>query len=91
VNRNRLSKLIETALENPYSVFVFVMNAAHIRGKYITRLDRFFHLINIQGNTIEERCRYFAEIAKKDNKWVLNTCAYSKIANSEGYDRKKRN
>jgi hypothetical protein len=48
------------------------MNAAQSREKYITRLDRFFYLINVQGNTIEERCRYFAEIAKKDTKWVLN-------------------
>jgi hypothetical protein len=44
------------------------MNGAQIREKYITRLDRFFHLINVRGNTIEERCRCFAEIAKKDNK-----------------------
>jgi hypothetical protein len=48
------------------------MNATQTREKYITRLERFFHLINVQGNTIEGRCRYFAEIAKKDNKWVLN-------------------
>jgi hypothetical protein len=48
------------------------MNAAQTREKYITRLDRFFYLINVQGNTIQERCRCFAEIAKKDNKWVLN-------------------
>jgi hypothetical protein len=49
------------------------MNAAQTREKYITRLDRFFRFINLQGNTIEERCRSFAEIAKKDNnKWVLN-------------------
>jgi hypothetical protein len=47
------------------------MNAAQTREKYITRLDRFFYLINVQGDTIQERCRCFAEIAKKDNKWVL--------------------
>ncbi len=48
------------------------MNAAQTREKYITRLDRFIYLINVQGNTIQEHCRCFAEIAKKDNKWVLN-------------------
>ena len=49
------------------------MNAAQTRETYITRLDRFFRFINLQGNTIQERCRSFAEIAKKDNnKWVLN-------------------
>jgi hypothetical protein len=64
VNRNRLNESIETTLEDPYAIFVFAMNAAQTREKYITRLDRFFRLINVQGNTIEERCRYFAEIAK---------------------------
>jgi integrase len=72
VNRKRLSESLESTLEDPYAIFVFAMNAAQTREKYITRLDRFFYLINIQGNTIQERCRCFAEIAKNDNKWVLN-------------------
>jgi hypothetical protein len=51
------------------------MNAPQTREKYITRLDRFFRFINIQDNTIEERCRSFVDTAKKDNnnKWVLNS------------------
>jgi hypothetical protein len=72
VNKRRLSESLESTLEDSYAIFVFAMNAAQTREKYITRLDRFFHLIHVQGNTIEERCRYFGEIAKKDNKWVLN-------------------
>ena len=72
MNRKRLNESLESTLEDPYSLFVFAMNATQTREKYITRLDRFFHLIHVQGDTIEERCRYFAEIAKKDNKWVLN-------------------
>jgi hypothetical protein len=72
VNKKRLNESLESTLEDPYSLFVFAMNATQTREKYITRLERFFHLINVQGNTIEGRCRYFAEIAKKDNKWVLN-------------------
>jgi hypothetical protein len=68
VNKRRLSE----SLEDPYAIFVFAMNAAQTREKYITRLDRFFYHINVQGNTMQERCRCFAEIAKKDNKWVLN-------------------
>ena len=73
MNRKRLNESSEPTLEDPYSLFVFAMNAAQTMEKYITRLDRFFRFINLQGNTIEERCRSFAEIAKKDNnKWVLN-------------------
>ena len=64
MNRKRLNESSELTLEDPYSLFVFAMNAAQTREKYITRLDRFIHFINVQGNTIEERCRSFAELPK---------------------------
>jgi len=48
------------------------MNAAQTREKYITRLDRFFRFIGIQGGCVQERCRAFADAAKKDNKSALN-------------------
>jgi integrase len=41
-------------------------------GRSIRQLDRFFRFVNIQGNTIRERCKAFAEIAKNDNYWALN-------------------
>ena len=58
--------------EDPYSIFVFAMNAPQTREKYTTRLDRFFRFMNVQGNTIQERCKAFAEIAKNDNYWALS-------------------
>jgi integrase len=57
--------------EDPYSIFVFAMNAPQTREKYTTRLDRFFRFINVQGDTIQERCKAFAEISKNDNVWAL--------------------
>jgi hypothetical protein len=59
-------------LEDPYSAFVFAMNAAQTREKYITRLDRFFRFIDVHGSCIQERCRAFADAANKDNKSALN-------------------
>jgi integrase len=59
--------------EDPYSIFVFAMNAPQTREKYTTRLDRFFRFVNIQGNTMRERCKAFAEISKNDNIWALNS------------------
>jgi hypothetical protein len=53
--------------EDPYSIFVFAMNAPQTREKYTTRVDRFFRFVNIQGNTIQERCKAFYETAKNDN------------------------
>ena len=58
--------------EDPYSIFLFAMNAPQTREKYTTRLDRFFRFVNIQGNTIRERCKAFVEISKNDNIWALN-------------------
>ena len=71
MNKRRLSESLESTLEDPYAIFVFAMNAAQTREKYITRLDRFFYLINVQGNTIQERCRYFAEIGQPLQVYVL--------------------
>ncbi|MGB7637444.1 MAG: hypothetical protein WBL88_07720 [Nitrososphaeraceae archaeon] len=69
-----MNESLQETVEDPYSLFVFAMNAPQTREKYLTRLDRFFRFINVQGTTIEERRRFFAEIVKKDNnnKWVLN-------------------
>jgi predicted phosphoadenosine phosphosulfate sulfurtransferase len=80
VKKKRLNKTLQETVEDSYSLFVFAMNPPQTREKYITRLDRFFRFINIQGITIEERCRSFAEIAKKDNnnKWVLKQHAMQK-------------
>ena len=91
VKKKRLNyESSESTIEDPYSLFVFAMNAAQTREKYITRLDRFFRFINLQGNTIEERCRSFAEIAKKDNnKWVLNNVLGFLLIYKERVERKE--
>jgi integrase len=90
VKKKRLNESLESTIEDPYSLFVFAMNAPQTREKYITRLDRFFRFINLQGNTIEERCRSFAEIAKKDNnKWVLNNVLGFLLIYKERVERKE--
>jgi hypothetical protein len=48
------------------------MNAYQTREKCTTRVDRFFRFVGVQRNTIQERCKAFAEIAKNDNDWALN-------------------
>jgi len=52
VKKKILDESLESTIEDPYSLFVFAMNAAQTREKYVTRLDRFFHFINILGTTI---------------------------------------
>jgi len=65
--------VLETKLDlDPYSTFIFAMNAAQTREKYSTRLDRFFRFVEIQDSTMQQRCNIFFQMAKNDNKWVLN-------------------
>ena len=51
---NESSSSIESTveLEDPYSLFIFAMNAAQTKEKHITRLDRFFRFINVHGNCV---------------------------------------
>jgi integrase len=59
---------------DPYSIFVFAMNAPQTKEKYVTRLKRFFDFIKLPGSTMQERCKYFVEKSKnKDgDRWLLN-------------------
>jgi hypothetical protein len=56
-----LNESLESKVElgDTYSLFVFAMNAEQTKEKYITRLDRFFRFVDIQGNSTEKRCKAF--------------------------------
>jgi hypothetical protein len=58
---------------DPYSLFLYAMNSPVTRDRYITRLNRFFSFIGIEGTTIEERCRIFVERGNDDNNWVFRS------------------
>jgi integrase len=57
---------------DPYSIFIFAMNAPQTREKYIGRLAKFFDFIGLTEGTMEERCTFFTEHGKNDFKWTLN-------------------
>jgi integrase len=69
----RNKKMLEIE-SDPYSIFVFAMNAPQTKEKYITRLKRFFDFIKLPGSTMQERCKYFVDKSKnKDgDRWLLN-------------------
>lgn len=74
---------------DPYSMFIFAMNAPQTREKYVTRLKRFFDFIELPGSTIEERCNNFAERGKLEPKWVLNNLLRFLHAQKERVERKE--
>ena len=59
---------------DPYSMFIFAMNAPLTREKYLTRLKRFFDFLSLPGSTMQERCSYFVEKSKSkaSERWLLN-------------------
>jgi integrase len=84
---------------DPYSMFIFAMNAPQTREKYTTRLKRFFDFIDLpaDGNNnnvstiipIDERCKHFVEKAKNDQKWLLNNVLKFLLVQKERVERKE--
>lgn len=59
---------------DPYSLFLFAMNAPETKKKYVTRLSRFFDFIGLEQGTMEKRCRIFVDKSKAnaDSRYALN-------------------
>jgi integrase len=76
---------------DPYSIFVFAMNAPQTKEKYVTRLERFFDFINLPSSTIQERCKYFVEKCrdKGGDKWLMNSLLGFLQAYKERVQRKE--
>jgi hypothetical protein len=74
---------------DPYSMFVFAMNAKQTRDKYAARLKRFFDFIKIPGNNIEERERSEGSSNSNNNKWFLNNVLRFLQAQKERVERKE--
>jgi hypothetical protein len=80
-------------------MFIFAMNAPQTREKYTTRLKRFFDFIDLPNDSnnainatitsIEERCKYFVEKAKTDQKWLLNNVLKFLLVQKERVERKE--
>jgi hypothetical protein len=79
-------------------MFVFAMNAPQTREKYTTRRKRFFDFIDLPDDcsnnatiipSIEERCKYFVEKAKNDQKWLLNNVLKFLLIQKERVEKKE--
>jgi hypothetical protein len=75
--------------EDPYSLFLYAMNSPVTRDRYTTRLQRFFSFIGIEGATIQERCRLFAEKGRNDSNWVFRSIMSFVQIQKERVDRKE--
>jgi hypothetical protein len=63
---------------DPYGIFMFAINAQVTKQKYTYRLTKFFDFINLEGETIQQRCRNAVEMDRRNgnintnSKWLLN-------------------
>jgi hypothetical protein len=75
---------------DPYSIFKYALNSPVTRDRYITRLNRFFTFIGIEGITIEDRCRSFVQNAAKDNNnsWAFRNINFLQVQ-KDRVDRKE--
>lgn len=62
-----------SSASDPYTLFVYALNSPVSRERYTTRLRWFFSHIGLSDGTIEERCRAFVDMARKDGNWVLHS------------------
>ncbi len=59
---------------DPYDIFIFAINAQVTKQKYTYRLMKFFDFIELEGETIRQRCRNAVKMDRNSNngKWLLN-------------------
>ena len=81
--------MLQVDQSDPFSMFIFAMNAPQTREKYITRLKRFFDFINLPECDIQERCARFVKNSKNDNVWALNNILRFLYFSKERVERKE--
>jgi hypothetical protein len=81
---------------DPYGIFMFAINSQVTKQKYTYRLKKFFDFIDLEGETIQQRCRNAVEMDGNGNnsnnsksKWLLNNILRFLQAQKERVDRKE--
>jgi hypothetical protein len=57
--------------EQPYLLFLYGMRSPKTKEKCVGRLRMFFDNIQIPGEPMEKRCKFFCERAKQDSSWAF--------------------
>jgi hypothetical protein len=74
---------------DPWTLFLNSMRAPMTRDRYQTRVAKFFDFIGIQGRTLEQKARTFAEKGKVDTNWALGRILKFVHFQRERVDRKE--
>ena len=82
---------------DPYGIFMFAINSPVTKQKYTYRLTKFFDFIDIEGESIQQRCKNAVEMERSrnsttdggDGKWLLHNILRFLQAQKERVDRKE--
>ena len=81
---------------DPYGIFMFAINSPVTKQKYTYRLTKFFDFIDIEGESIQQRCKNAVEMERRrhgtnvsDGKWLLKNILRFLQAQKERVDRKE--
>ena len=77
---------------DPYDISIFAINSQVTKQKYTYRLAKFFDFINLEWETIQQRCRIALEKERDGNsegKWLLNNILKFLQAQKERVERKE--
>jgi len=74
--------------EDPYSLFLYGFNSPSTKEKSVPRLNKFFDFLNLNG-TMQERCSIFANMAKEQPAWPVNSIMKYLQMNKDRVEKKE--
>ncbi len=83
------TKFVQEIELDPWTLFLNAMRAPMTKDRYQTRVAKFFDFITIQGKTIEQKARIFAEKGKIDTNWALSNILKFIYFQRERVDKKE--
>jgi hypothetical protein len=81
---------VERAGLDPWALYLYAMKSPATKEKYLMRLGKFLDFLNLlEGETLEDKSRVFAEKGRNDNVWAFNSILKFIQLLKERVDRKE--
>jgi hypothetical protein len=85
-----LTLTIEREGFDPWILYLYAMKSPATKEKYLMRLGKFLDFLNLlEGETLEDKSRVFAEKGRNDNVWAFNSILKFIQLLKERVDRKE--
>jgi hypothetical protein len=82
--------IIESRGLDPWTLYLYAMKSPATKEKYLMRLGKFLDFLHLlEGKTLEDKSRAFAEKGRNDNTWAFNSILKFIQLLKERVDRKE--